>query len=167
MAQRGFPRGPNSPAEQARLSVGRPLQLPHKGSASFPSELLDAGFEPASITPWTDSRSETHSHIIARSEHVVLGILDLGGAGSALIQIRPYCESLLWYTHALDAGVPYLQEETANLLEVREHPTYRFDPWKVIRAAAFVGWAMVPLGTSQRRQYYSEQLYSALRAIQR
>lgn len=63
----------------------------------------------------------------------------------AIAQLRTHCEKAVQWEYVLDKGVPYSKSEPrlVQAIIVDRFPTFKGDPWKPARAAAFMGCAML------------------------
>jgi hypothetical protein len=96
------------------------------------------------LNPYTNDMSKLSRRLIVKDD-AVLGSIPKTLSTSISERIKPLCRDLLQFSYSLDNGVPYLRENTANLLITDAAPLKRFDPEKPVRAAAFAGWVVTRL----------------------
>lgn len=103
-----------------------------------------------SLDQEADSTAKRRSHPrFVRLQGSIVAALTSRGRQSALANLRPFWLSALETDFTLDNGVPYRRDWSPRVLLVDQWPSFRPDPWKPIRAAAFAGWITTSLSEEE------------------
>ncbi|MFC1971100.1 hypothetical protein ACFLV0_04110 [Chloroflexota bacterium] len=111
-------------------------------------------------------QTETQVRNSISRENVSISILT--GKAVTISKIRHFGEYNMQTDYVLDRGIPYFRQQktkTFNILLVDNLPSYRSDPLKVARSAAFLGLVFFKPKNADDVERFSEKMKTSLSRI--